>query len=1133
MSLVKYAQFQVLAAGYDRMPALPGESFRKTAHRWEPKYEPKPGYLYVRSRAISSRTNDNFDTFPAEEIEAAWQTFIGKPVFVNHHNSNHRRARGVIVDATLHRDVAPDGSPDTWVEVLMEVDAIRFPKLAEGVIKGRINRTSMGCSVAQSICSFCGNVAEDVSQFCRHIPAMKGQRITRVKPDGTREAVLVHEICRKISFFENSLLVEPPADPTAFVLGVDQTGLAHEPATAHLVKAANREADAAFREALALGSRTASLDATFREVTAMHKTASLDQAFAEVIGNAKVRGVDRMSSRRTAMLDDAFREVTAAALGACRAYQCGCTAYEPGPKVGQYTTCANCSHSENTHAEPSGQTPRVRRASLRGRYLIAVEDWGSPSHAIDYIEWDEASEIVPLCGTQAHLTPTNPSDDSAWVEGPQDVSCPACQRLLAEHTGSRKTASEENWLLVRDWSTNNVHLARQTDDGSPKALCNARFNVWEMGTLAEDRQGENAWGMYGCPRCAVKAASAPEMVKTAAPSRLPDGRRRGPLGRRMVGTAEELGMDPEGGKWVVTCEDHGTVVNVDTRAQALATATVEFCDECAGNDSEKWFGASLHTGLGEQKAPARVDTLRDDSCPVCGTTDYRGETCNSCGYVKTPVMFQDPNTEKVQELREDSEERPLDIDLACDNCGAVFPAQSPDTTTPVQATAASKPAWLEEDEDDEEDDQIPGQEIEDDPEDEAEEIPDQEDAEEEPEGPAFPDPPEIPDPDGLAAETEQAAPNEHIPAEGDICPKCGEGTLLPKDEVPGVEQEPESDSGEQDPEATDAEGAPEEDDGAYQKEDSTVPDEKNQRPKNVAAAQRQALHARLGQQQRTITAQARQIETQGQALRRQAEQISALREVVAALAIQTGFGAHPKVARVFATRAEMEAARKVAATRRRVADMTEKNEPTNLESDQAAAAPAATDDVESEGAAPAAANAEVTPAGTTDVQSTEVTVDQPPLNDLTDVTEEHEVTPPAPGDSHVPTEERKVENPDTRTSDEASGAQWTSSRDSRFVAALRLARLRKAAGVENGDDIVMAQAIADSDMADSVIQHEITTLAKVAQKRQASTPAAPPRGLVPRAASGQRTTPSVAARVTASAPESSGSGEDLIADSIY
>lgn len=1127
MSLVKYAQFQVLAAGYDRMPALPGESFRKTAHRWEPKYEPKPGYLYVRSRAISSRTNDNFDTFPAEEIEAAWQTFIGKPVFVNHHNSNHRRARGVIVDATLHRDVAPDGSPDTWVEVLMEVDAIRFPKLAEGVIKGRINRTSMGCSVAQSICSFCGNVAEDVSQFCRHIPAMKGQRITRVKPDGTREAVLVHEICRKISFFENSLLVEPPADPTAFVLGVDQTGLAHEPATAHLVKAANREADAAFREALALGSRTAPFDATFREVTAMHKTASLDQAFAEVIDNAKVRDMDRMSSRRTATLDDAFREVTAAALGACRAYQCGCTAYEPGPKVGQYTTCANCSHSENIHQEPSGAAPKAKRArlspqevarvsaSLSGRYLLAVEDWGSPSHAIDYTEYDEASEIVPLCGTQAHLTPTNPSDDSAWVEGPTDVSCPACQQALASVTGSLHTAlpKTETCKYCEQQATKRVLWA---EGMAYVPVCDSH-EAKARETVGEDEVS----GVQP-----IEAA-----LHTAFPSRLPDGRRRGPLGRRMVGTAEEMGLDPEGGKWVVTCEDHGTVVNVDTRAQALATSTMEFCDECAGNDLEKWFGASLHTGLGEQKAPAQVDTLRDDSCPVCGTTDYRGETCNSCGYVKTPVMFQDPNTEKVQELREDSEKRPLDIDLACDNCGMVFPAQSPDTTTPVQATAASKPAWLEED--DEEDDQIPDEEIEDDPEDEVEEIPGQEDAEEEPEGPAFPDPPEIPDPDGLAAETEQAAPDEHIPAEGDICPNCGEGTLLPKDEVPGVEQEPESDSGEQDPEATDAEGAPEEDDGAYQKEDSTVPDEKNQRPRNVAAAQRQALHARLGQQQRVITAQARQIETQGQALRHQAEQISALREVVAALAIQTGFGAHPKVARVFATRAEMEAARKVAATRRRVADMTEKNEPTNLESDQAAAAPAATDDVESEGAAPAAANAEVTPAGTTDVQSTEVTVDQPPLNDLTDVTEEHEVTPPAPGDSHVPTEERKVENPDTRTSDEASGVQWTSSRDSRFVAALRLARLRKAAGVENGDDIVMAQAIADSDMADSVIQHEITTLAKVAQQRQASTPAAPPRGLVPRAASGQRTTPSVAARVTASAPESSGSGEDLIADSIY
>src|SRR5690606_39531805 len=127
--LTKFAAAKVL----DARVAQRGGVLMKDAHRHDFKYDPRPGYLYVRSRAISSRTNDNYDHFPAEEIKKAYKTFIGKPVFVNHHNDNHRRARGVIGDAALPEDRHPDGSPDTWVEVLMEVDAVRFPKLAQAI----------------------------------------------------------------------------------------------------------------------------------------------------------------------------------------------------------------------------------------------------------------------------------------------------------------------------------------------------------------------------------------------------------------------------------------------------------------------------------------------------------------------------------------------------------------------------------------------------------------------------------------------------------------------------------------------------------------------------------------------------------------------------------------------------------------------------------------------------------------------------------------------------------------------------------------------------------------------------------------------------------------------------------------
>lgn len=201
-------------------------SRRLIAHRHHFDYTPQAGFLYVRSRAISSRCNDNYDEFPAEEIAKSFRSFIGKPVFVNHHNDDHRQMRGVVIDAALHRDALSGGAPDVWCEVLMEVDAINFPKLAEAILKGDIDRTSMGCDVAHSLCSVCGNKATNPAEYCQHIPRMKGQRIYRTEAStGKKVGILVREICYGLKFFENSLLVEEPADPTAYFTGVDDRGL--------------------------------------------------------------------------------------------------------------------------------------------------------------------------------------------------------------------------------------------------------------------------------------------------------------------------------------------------------------------------------------------------------------------------------------------------------------------------------------------------------------------------------------------------------------------------------------------------------------------------------------------------------------------------------------------------------------------------------------------------------------------------------------------------------------------------------------------------------------------------------------------------------------------------------------------
>lgn len=224
----KYATALILEAttsGLDRL-GKGSRLFQKSAHRHSFVYMPKAGFIYVRSRMISSRCNDNYDEFPAEEIRKGWRSFIGKPVFVNHKNDKIEEARGVIIDAALHDDINPDGSPDLWVEGLMEVDAVNYPRLAERVLAGDIDRTSMGCDVDFSVCSACGNKAYTPLDYCQHIPKMKGLKLHRRNAStGAMEDVLIREICYGLRFFENSLLVEDPADPTAFFTGVDDRGV--------------------------------------------------------------------------------------------------------------------------------------------------------------------------------------------------------------------------------------------------------------------------------------------------------------------------------------------------------------------------------------------------------------------------------------------------------------------------------------------------------------------------------------------------------------------------------------------------------------------------------------------------------------------------------------------------------------------------------------------------------------------------------------------------------------------------------------------------------------------------------------------------------------------------------------------
>jgi len=191
-------------------------------------YRTDDGYVYVRVRAISSRVNKNNDGWPSAELEKSWRTFIGKPIFVDHHNSDPKKARGVIVDAALHVEDEKTASldpyysaapanhlPATWVELLLEVDAKKFPKLAKAVVDGDIDGVSMGANVELSKCSHCGNEARSPEQYCKHVQS-KGAYFDFHTESGQKISKKAYEDCYDIGFFEISFVFDP-ADETALV----------------------------------------------------------------------------------------------------------------------------------------------------------------------------------------------------------------------------------------------------------------------------------------------------------------------------------------------------------------------------------------------------------------------------------------------------------------------------------------------------------------------------------------------------------------------------------------------------------------------------------------------------------------------------------------------------------------------------------------------------------------------------------------------------------------------------------------------------------------------------------------------------------------------------------------------------
>lgn len=153
----------------------------------------------------SKYVNNNNDAFERKLLLGAFRTFVGGQNYVEHIQIPEL-SKGRIIDAA-----ARDIGDSIYIDILVATER-KHEALVVAITTGQLGTLSMGCSVAHTICSKCGNVAEDEPQLCKHIKYEKGSNFL----DARGQTRKVAELCGHISaepgsvkFIEASWVANP------------------------------------------------------------------------------------------------------------------------------------------------------------------------------------------------------------------------------------------------------------------------------------------------------------------------------------------------------------------------------------------------------------------------------------------------------------------------------------------------------------------------------------------------------------------------------------------------------------------------------------------------------------------------------------------------------------------------------------------------------------------------------------------------------------------------------------------------------------------------------------------------------------------------------------------------------------
>jgi hypothetical protein len=148
--------------------------------------------------------NNNCDSWERRLLLSTFRTFIGAENYCEHVQIPEL-SKGKIVDAA-----ARDIGESVYIDILVATERKHKP-LIEAITSGQISALSMGCHVSYTICTKCGNVADDETQLCKHIKYEKGSTYFDIK--GRKHKVA--ELCghftdpSSVKFIEGSWVANP------------------------------------------------------------------------------------------------------------------------------------------------------------------------------------------------------------------------------------------------------------------------------------------------------------------------------------------------------------------------------------------------------------------------------------------------------------------------------------------------------------------------------------------------------------------------------------------------------------------------------------------------------------------------------------------------------------------------------------------------------------------------------------------------------------------------------------------------------------------------------------------------------------------------------------------------------------